>query len=115
MELRNNKQISSDTLIKLAEILLKNNIFEFNEKTFRQVRGTAIGTKFAPSYAILFIADLGEKILNAFEKKPMIWWRYIDGIIFIWKNEEKYLEKLLNKLNSFHPIKKFTAEYSLTF
>ena len=115
MELRNNKQISSDTLIELAEILLKNNIFEFNEKTFRQVRGTAFGTKFAPSYAILFIADLGEKILNAFEKKPMIWWRYIDDIIFIWKNEEKYLEKLLNKLNSFHPTKKFTAEYSLTF
>ena len=115
MELRNNKQISSDTLIELAEILLKTNIFKFNEKTFRQVCGTAIGTKFAPSYAILFMADLGEKILNAFEKKPMIWWRYIDDIFFIWKNEEKYLEKLLNKLNSFHPTKKFTAEYSLTF
>ena len=27
-------------------------------KTFKQVRGTAIGTNFAPPYAILFMADL---------------------------------------------------------
>ena len=112
MELRDNKHISSDTFIELAEIVLKNNIFEFDEKTFKQVRGTAIGTKFAPPYAILFMADLEEKILNAFEEKPMIWWRYIDDIFFIWEHGEESLEKFLNKLNSFHPIIKFTAEYS---
>ena len=54
MELKYKKQISSDTLVELAEIVLKNNIFEFDEKTFKQVRGTAIGTKFVPLYAILF-------------------------------------------------------------
>ena len=48
LELKDNKQISSDTLIELAEIVLKNNFFEFDQKTFKQVRGTAIGTKFAP-------------------------------------------------------------------
>ena len=57
LELRDNKQISSDTLIELAEIVLKNNTFEFDEKTFRQVRETAIGTTFAPPYTILFMAD----------------------------------------------------------
>ena len=31
LELRDNKQISSDTIIELAEIVLKNNIFEFDE------------------------------------------------------------------------------------
>ena len=61
LELRDNKQISSDTLIELAEIVLKNNFFEFDQKTFKQVRGTAIGTKFAPPYAILFMDDLEEK------------------------------------------------------
>ena len=101
-----------DTLIEPGEIVLKNNIFEFDEKTFKQVRGIAIGTRFAPSYAILFMADLEEKILNAFEEKPMIWWRYIDDIFFIWEHGEESLEKFLNKLNSFHPTIKFTAEYS---
>ena len=57
LETRENKQISSDTLAELAEIVLKNNIFEFDEKTFKQKRGTATGTKFAPPYAILFIGN----------------------------------------------------------
>ena len=103
LEIRDKKQISID------KMLLKNYIFEFNEKTFKQVHETVIGTKFAPPYAILFMADSEEKIINAFEKKPMIWWRYIDDISFICKHGEESLEKFFNKLNSFHPIIKFTA------
>ena len=92
--------------------MLKNNIFQFDEKTFKQVRGTAIGSKFTPPYAILFMAELEEKILNASEKKSMIWWRYIDDIFFIWEHGEESLERFLNKLNSFHPRIKFSAGYS---
>ena len=42
-----NKQISSDTLTELAEVVLQKNIFEFNEKRYKQKRGTTIGMKFA--------------------------------------------------------------------
>ena len=77
MELRDNRQILSDTLKKLAEVELKNSILEFDEKNF-----IAIGTKFAPPYAISFMADLGEKILSTFDEKPMIW-RYIDGFFYL--------------------------------
>ena len=34
LELRDNKQISSGTLVEFAEIVLKNNIFQFDEKNF---------------------------------------------------------------------------------
>ena len=74
LETKGNKQISSDTLTELAEVVLKNNIFEFDEKTFKHKRGTAIGTKFAPPYAILFMVDFEVKTLESFEKKPIIWW-----------------------------------------
>ena len=60
--------MSSDTLIELGEIVIKNNFFEFDRKTFKRLRGTAIGTKFASPYAIFFMADLEEKILNAFKE-----------------------------------------------
>ena len=83
-----NKQVTTDTLIKLAELLLKNNIFEFSDKTYKQIRGTAIGTKFAPPYAVLFMAALEEKILNKVKKKPNVWWRYTDDISFIWEHGE---------------------------
>ena len=95
MELRDSKQISSDTLIELAEIVLKN-IFELDKKTFKQIRGATIETKFSPSYAILFIADLEENILNAFEEKPMIQFRYIEDILFIWEHGGKSPEKFIN-------------------
>ena len=70
--------------------MLKNKIFEFYEKIVKQIRGTAIGAKFSP---VLFMDDLEEKIKNAFEEEPMIWWRYIhNNFLFgkiennIWKN-----------------------------
>ena len=64
---RTEKQVTTGTLVELAEIVLKNNIFQFNEITLKQLKGAAIGTKFAPPYAILFIADLEERILEDIE------------------------------------------------
>ena len=69
LETWDNKQMLSDTSAELAEIVLRNNIPEFDEKTFKQKRGTAIGTKFALPYAILFMVDLEEEMLGNFEKK----------------------------------------------
>ena len=105
METRENKQILSDTLVELAEIVLKNNVFEFDGKPFKQKRGTGIGMKFAPPYAILFMADLDEKILEIYEKKTttMIWWRYIDDIFFIWEHGEESLKVFIDQVKLFYP------------
>ena len=56
LDLRQEKDATTSTLVELAEVVLKNNIFTFMEKTLKQKRGTAIGTKFAPPYSILFMA-----------------------------------------------------------
>ena len=48
-------------LTEPAELVLKSNIFEFDEKTYKQMHGTAISTKFASPYAILFLAAIEEK------------------------------------------------------
>ena len=112
LETRHNKQISSDTLTELAEVFLKKNIFEFDEKTFKQKRTIVIGTKLASPYAFLFMADFEEKMLESFEKKPMIWWRYIDDILFIWEHGEESLKVFIEQVNMFHFTIKFTAEYS---
>ena len=65
LDSRADKQVTTDTLIELAELVLKNNIFEFSDKTYKQIRGTTIVTKFAPPYAILFMAALEENILKS--------------------------------------------------
>ena len=66
------KYISSDTLCDLAEVVLKNNIFKFGEKTLKQKRGAANGTKFAPPYSILFMAELEDEIRGKAEFKPYL-------------------------------------------
>ena len=47
---------------------------------YRQKIGTAIGTEFAPAYPNLFMASSEERILEGFEVRPWVWYRYIDDI-----------------------------------
>ena len=46
---RENKKISTDDLAKMAEFVLKNNYFEFDEKVKKHISGTVIVTKFFAS------------------------------------------------------------------
>ena len=56
-----------------------------------QKLGTAIGTKFAPPYANLFMAGLENKIFSDTNVQPLLWLRYLDDIFCIWTDG---LEKL---------------------
>ena len=60
LDLKQERDVTTSTLVELAEVVLKNNIFTFKEKTLKQKWGTAIGTKFAAPYSILFMAELEE-------------------------------------------------------
>ena len=48
--------VPTKELIKMTDLVLKNNFFEFNEELKKQKSRTAIGTKFTPSYAC-FLMD----------------------------------------------------------
>ena len=109
---RGDQSVSTETLLELTKLVLKNNFFEFNGEFCQQVRGTAIGTKCAPSYAILFLAALEQKLLDHHVEKPLLWWRYIDDVFLVWTHGEEKLLEFVNFLNSAHHSIKFTAEYS---
>ena len=64
LDAKTEKKVTTETLVELSKIVLKNNIFQFNKKTLKELRGLAIGTKFAVPYAVIFMADLREKILE---------------------------------------------------
>ena len=51
-------KLPTEEIISMAEFILKNNYFEFNEKVCKQISGTAIGTKFAPPYACIFMDEM---------------------------------------------------------
>ena len=56
------EQPTPDVLVELIDIVLKNNVFEFNNQYYLQIQGTAMGTKMAPAYANLFMGKLEEKL-----------------------------------------------------
>ena len=99
-----------DRLVALAKIILENNYFEFDEKVFRQKLGTAIGTKFAPGFANIFMGYLEERFIGLCDLKPWVWWRFLDDVFMIWLHSEEELKIFLDRLNTFHNSIKFTWE-----
>ena len=73
----------------MAEFVLENNFFKFDSKVKHQIAGTAIGTKFAPPYACIFMDEVETEFLATEEYQPWVWLRYIDDIFFIWTESEE--------------------------
>ena len=48
----------------MAKFVLKNKFFEFNSKNKQHISGTAIGTKFAPPYACIFMDKVEIEFLD---------------------------------------------------
>ena len=74
--------------------------------------GTAIGTKFAPPYACIYMDKTETDFINSQKLQPSVWLRYIDDIFFIWTHGENELKTFMGELNKFLPNLKFTYETS---
>ena len=112
LDKREDQSVTSENLYKLAEIVLKHNYFEFGQDVYQQILGTAIGTKFAPPYANIFMAGLEEEIFKNPKFKPFLWLRYLGDIFCLWTEGVDKLKEFFNYLNEFYPSIKFTIEYS---
>jgi len=110
----NNSVPSNDNILMLLRQVLTKNNFDFNERHYLQVGGTAMGTKVAPSFANLFMAHFEDKWVYPYRPKPLVWLRYIDDIFIVWPHGEPSLQEFISHLNSCHHSIKFTADLSPT-
>ena len=108
----NGENPSTTSILKLLQYVLTKNNFDFDDKHYLQVGGTAMGTKVAPSFANLFMADFEDKYVYQQPIQPSTWLRYIDDIFLIWEHGEEKLQTFMEHLNSCHPTIKFTSEIS---
>ena len=96
----------------LALILTLNN-FMFNSKNYMQIRGCAMGSICAPSYANIFMAEFEKKyIYPNIQNKSKMFLRYIDDIFMIWTGNHDELTLFLKKLNQQHTSIKFDFKIS---
>ena len=77
-ELADQMTIPQCTMKDLLNIVLQQNYFQFADKIYHQIQGTAMGTKM---YANIFMAELEEKLLADYPIKPLLWKRYTDDIL----------------------------------
>ena len=115
------RRFTDNFILDSIEFILQNNTFYFNGEHYRQRKGTAMGTKFAPVYATLVMGYLEEtlyrKVANDFGQQfgeyfMKFWNRFLDDCFVPWTRSLNDLNRLHYILNSLHPSINFTIEYS---
>ena len=113
------RPFSTEFILKSIELILKENTFQFNNKNFKQIQGTAMGTKMAPSYATLVMGYLEKQLyarlleiygLTETEEFIRTFKRFLDDCFLLWNKPCRNLNELHQILNNLHPKIKCTME-----
>ena len=90
-------------LLRLLELTLKNNDCEFNGQFYLQICGTAMGKTYVPGLADIYLEQFDEQARTGYRMKPLLFYRFLDDIFFVWtgsmedlKEYEHYLNSLIN-------------------
>ena len=99
------RNISKDFIINSLKIVLEYNTLTSDTDYYIRVRGTAMGTKVAPTYATLVTGFIEIRLYEQIEEKYGIniknhfinkWWRYLDDCFLIWDTRIDSIENLLS-------------------
>ncbi len=100
-------------LKEMLKIILSGNTFLFAGRTFKQIKGIAMGTPVAPTWANLFMGKLETDALTRWQGTlPLLWLRYIDDIFTLFPGPQGELDSLLQHMNSQLSTIEFTMDSS---
>lgn len=99
-------------LLRLLELNLTRNDFVFDSKYYLQIKGTAMGKSFAPSYANIFMAVWEETALTNCPTPPLHYYRFLDDIWGIWTSSMEQFQQFISFLNDVDPSIKLKFEIS---
>ena len=80
----------TEEVLKLIELVLDNNNFQFEDRHYLQIDGTAIGFKLGKNYACTYMATWEKQLLDT-ELTPVEYVRFVDDIWGIWTHGEEAL------------------------
>ena len=109
-------RVQPNSILEALEVCLKNSFISFNEKIYQQIGGVGTGYIFAPPYTCLGMGKFEKELFGqntSLLNKVMLWKRFIDDILMLFKGTQSECENLVNWLNSLHPgVIKFKYQYS---
>lgn len=100
-------------IMECLNFALQHNYFWFNGSFYLQTKGVAMGAKFAPSMANLFVGWWEVRfIYNVPRPMLPIWKRYIDDVLMVWTGTRETLEEFLVYINDNDWNLVYTSEVS---
>lgn len=104
-----------DVLLALLDIILRYNDFQFDDEFFLQTLGIAMGKRFAPHLANLYLLKFDQSAIYDYKTKPLLYFRFIDDTFFIWPSSLEDLKSYQSFLNNLIPDIRisFTAKTQL--
>ena len=112
---RTDPLFSTACILEALDITLSHNLTTFEEKMYKQVKGTAMGPKNACIYADVAMNSIDVMVNEGewnLEHKPLLWARFRDDIYIPWTYGQELLEVFHEWLNNRLPGIKFTKNFS---
>ena len=106
-------------IIKAFDIVLKNNIIEFENKYYLQINGTAMGQSSAVVYANIYVYECDQDLVNqSYTSNILLFYiRFIDDVFAVLYNNNES-KQFIKSLNSLHPSLEYnciTSDDSVEF
>jgi hypothetical protein len=104
LQKRSTQTPSTDTIVRLAELVLELNCFSFNDKFYSQIGGVCMGTRMGPNYACMFMGYLEHAILQTYQGTlPQLYVRFIDDILCAGNMTEQQVLQFTEFYGHFNP------------
>jgi len=100
--------ISCDDFLNRVSLILNSTFFKFNNKIYKQIFDTPMGSPLSPIIAQIVLRDIEERVFNVIPFHIPIYYRYVDDILIATPLEEMY--NALCVFNSIHDRVQFTSE-----
>ena len=100
---KNSPPIPTRFVREMLQLILKENSFQFNGKSYLQTHGTAMGTNMAVAFANIFMSAIETEIIRLSSNKPLVWKRYIDDMFSLWNIVKKDIGLFIELANNHHP------------
>jgi hypothetical protein len=91
-------KIDARTISQMIRYVMENNLFEFQNQTWKQKGGLAMGTSCAPVLANIYAAFYERQSRIPYQKGVLLYDRYIDDIVLIFEGTKKELIDFLPKI-----------------
>ncbi|XP_023222115.1 uncharacterized protein LOC111623680 [Centruroides sculpturatus] len=73
-------------ILELAHLICYNSVFQFNGITYNQGRGVPMGSATSGDLCELVIRKLEERVITCFYDNIILYKRYVDDVIILWRN-----------------------------